>query len=199
MPVGVYERSDIHRKRIGEIIREKWKDPTYKERMCKALSKAKKGKFMGKDNPFYGKRHTPEARAKVAQSLLGKKGPLARNWRGGLEENKEHRKERHRIWSKNNPEKIKRILQKRQALLRGGGELLLEIVQRVYEKNIKCFGTLTCIYCLNPIRFGSDTLEHIIPLNKDGTNKYENLGVACKSCNSSKQDLLLEEWFRPVK
>jgi len=66
--------------------------------------------------------------------------------------------------------------------------LSTQTIQLIYEDNIKKFGTLTCIYCLNPIPFGEDTLEHKQPLFRGGTNLYENLGIACLGCNSSKQD-----------
>jgi len=74
------------------------------------------------------------------------------------------------------------------------GVLTIETLQRVYEDNIKKYGTLTCEYCKNPIKLGLDTLEHKIPLSRGGTNYYENLAVACKSCNSRKKDKTPEEF-----
>ena len=70
--------------------------------------------------------------------------------------------------------------------MKNGGKLTIQTLQQVYEDNIKRFGTLTCIYCLKPIEFGKDTLEHKIPLCRGGTNNYENLAIACKSCNSKR-------------
>jgi 5-methylcytosine-specific restriction endonuclease McrA len=84
--------------------------------------------------------------------------------------------------------------QKRRALIRGGGPLTIKIIQMVYEDNIKKYGTLTCIYCLLPIVFGKDTLEHKHPLSRGGTNEYSNLAIACRSCNSSKRDKTIEEF-----
>ncbi len=76
--------------------------------------------------------------------------------------------------------------QRWKAFSKGGGEITTKTIQLVYEDNIKKYGTLTCIYCTNPIEFGKDTLEHKQPLSKGGTNEYYNLGIACRSCNSSK-------------
>jgi len=73
------------------------------------------------------------------------------------------------------------------------GELTIETIQKVYEDNIKEFQTLTCYLCLEPIIFGKDTLDHIIPLSRGGTNKYENLAIACRICNSVKHNKLIEE------
>ena len=92
----------------------------------------------------------------------------------------------------------KKILhQRRKAVMKMGGPLTTETIQRVYEDNIKKFGALTCIYCFNPIRFGDDTLEHKQPLVGGGTNLYENLGIACKHCNSQKRHRTEKE-FREI-
>ena len=72
---------------------------------------------------------------------------------------------------------------RRKALLRENGGLPVEVVQRVYEDNIKKFGTLTCYLCLKPISFGKDSLDHKIPISRGGTNLYENLAIVHKRCN----------------
>ncbi len=51
-----------------------------------------------------------------------------------------------------------------------------------------------CAYC----RDGKgDTLDHILPLSKGGTNDKENLVMACRSCNSSKGAKTIGEW-KPI-
>lgn len=84
--------------------------------------------------------------------------------------------------------------QKRKALLKYSGKLPMARIQLVYEDNIKRYGTLTCIYCKEPIQFGKDTLEHIVPCGKGGTNEYSNLAIACKSCNSRKNCKTVQEY-----
>jgi len=81
---------------------------------------------------------------------------------------------------------------KRRALLKG---LTKETIQRVYEDNLKKYGTLTCILCNKPIAFGKDSLEHLTPVSRGGSNDYENLGVAHLNCNHKKHTKTLEEWF----
>jgi 5-methylcytosine-specific restriction endonuclease McrA len=45
----------------------------------------------------------------------------------------------------------------------------------------------------------SASVEHIIPLSRGGTNDPENVVLACRRCNFSKQDRLLSEWRpRPI-
>lgn len=48
-----------------------------------------------------------------------------------------------------------------------------------------------CFYC-NDRR--ADTIDHIIPLTRGGTNQEGNLVPACRKCNCSKSDLLVTEW-----
>ena len=89
--------------------------------------------------------------------------------------------------------------QKRKALMKGGGELTIQTIQQVYENNIKQFGTLTCYLCLQPILFGKDQLEHKIPLSRNGTNEYNNLGIACQKCNCKKNKKTFNEFMGAKK
>lgn len=54
---------------------------------------------------------------------------------------------------------------------------------------------LGCTYCPNL----ADTLDHIVPLSRGGTNYEGNLTPACRRCNSSKADKLLSEWTSYVR
>ena len=74
-------------------------------------------------------------------------------------------------------------------------DLTKEIVQRVYEDNIKKYGTLTCILCGKPVEFTDSSLEHLMPLSRGGSNNYENLGIAHNSCNKRKGTKTLGEWI----
>lgn len=49
-----------------------------------------------------------------------------------------------------------------------------------------------CIYCGNRKDL---TLEHILPRSRGGPDTPDNAVWACKSCNSSKGDKRLYEWF----
>lgn len=49
-----------------------------------------------------------------------------------------------------------------------------------------------CIYCGNK---GELTLEHILPRSRNGPDSPDNAVWVCKSCNSSKGDKRLYEWF----
>jgi hypothetical protein len=47
-----------------------------------------------------------------------------------------------------------------------------------------------CAYCQSP----ADTLDHVLPLIRGGTNYEGNLAPACRSCNSSKSSKTITEW-----
>jgi 5-methylcytosine-specific restriction endonuclease McrA len=107
--------------------------------------------------------------------MTGKNNP---NWKGGF-----NRKEYMKQWKKKNLFKSRIYVYNRKLLTKS---LTLDIVQQVYEDNIKQYGTLTCYLCLKPIPFGKDHLEHKIPLSRGGNNKRENLDIACQICNLKK-------------
>lgn len=48
-----------------------------------------------------------------------------------------------------------------------------------------------CEYCGSTAEI---TIEHRHPLIRGGSHTKDNLTAACKSCNSSKQDMTVEEW-----
>ena len=112
--------------------------------------------------------------------------------------NKEHRNKYERQWLQTPTGKAsnKARCSKHRALTRG---LTIAIVQSVYEDNIKKYGRLTCCLCFKPIEFGKDSLEHLTPLLRGGSNNFNNLGVAHQSCNSKKRIKTLEEWFANKK
>jgi hypothetical protein len=73
-------------------------------------------------------------------------------------------------------------------------DLTKEIVQQVYENNIKKHGVLTCCLCFKSIEFGKDSLEHLTPLIRGGTNDYDNLDISHLKCNMKKGTKTLKEW-----
>ncbi len=48
-----------------------------------------------------------------------------------------------------------------------------------------------CIYCGTA---AADTIDHVVPLSRGGTNFEGNLAPACRACNASKCDMLIVEW-----
>jgi len=73
--------------------------------------------------------------------------------------------------------------------------LTVDIIQRLYEDNIKQYGTLTCSLCDSKIGFGQDSIDHKIPVSKNGTNEYTNLQIAHLTCNLIKNNRILEKLY----
>lgn len=55
-------------------------------------------------------------------------------------------------------------------------------------------GADDCVYCGRHCKQSEKTLEHIIPLLQGGTNTFDNIAMACTSCNSSKRDKPVTEF-----
>ena len=55
-----------------------------------------------------------------------------------------------------------------------------------------------CAHCGAPLdRYGNMTVDHVIPLNRGGTNDPENLTVLCEGCNQAKSDMVIPpmQWY----
>jgi 5-methylcytosine-specific restriction endonuclease McrA len=108
--------------------------------------------------------------------------------------NKERMENLQKAWGKTEKG---RLSHKRTWALRRTREKDLDIavIQRVYEDNIKKYGTLTCYLCELPVPFKKDHLEHKIPLSRGGTNEYNNLAIACQHCNCKKHNKTVDEFL----
>jgi len=70
-----------------------------------------------------------------------------------------------------------------------------EIIRQVYINNIEFWGILTCCLCFKPIKQGEESLEHLTPLSRGGSDDLYNLGIAHRKCNHTKVNKTLDEWF----
>ncbi|MGI6395093.1 MAG: HNH endonuclease [bacterium] len=61
-----------------------------------------------------------------------------------------------------------------------------------YDEKVKLLSDKCCAYCG---KIKNLQLDHIIPKNKGGKDAGENLIWACRSCNASKSDTDLMEWY----
>ena len=177
-----------------------------------------KGQFKkGHQGYWAGKKMSKEHRDKIAKGNTGSTGVMPEGyvpWNKGMNMSLEHREKLSKAhlgqtpWNKLNrtPEEFREVKReyrrKNKAQFKAydhkkrlrRSTLTIETVQRVYEDNIKKYGTLTCYLCLEPIPFGKDHLEHKTPLSRGGTNEYYNLGVACQKCNCKKHNKTVKEY-----
>ena len=116
-----------------------------------------------------------------------------------VEENKEYVQEYHREYQYNLRKEGKaykktKEARQREATIRNGrkyeaeGEITNEYLHWLHIWQDNC-----CVYCNTPM--GNDsTVDHVVALNKGGTNNPYNIVLVCIPCNTSKQDKLLTEW-----
>ena len=132
--------------------------------------------------------------------------------------NREKTRENRRNWIRNNPEKVssqnkrnhernyKRRFQenpkkfrerayKRYALLKYLGPIPENFIETQLQKQNYICGNFFCDCDLRTLLSKDITIEHLIPLKKGGTNDPENLRIWCRSCNCSKQEKSLKEFY----
>ncbi len=171
---------------LKEIHFKKW-DNHFCNMECYNEYKIKNNTFEGKQRKA-GWKHTEESIKRISDEQSGENHY---GWKGGISQDRKHKRGCLNEWRKNNPLKSKTHSNKRRLLT---SDLIYKTVQLVYEENIKKYGTLTCYLCELSIEFGKDSLEHKVPLSRGGTNEYRNLGVAHRSCNSRKNNKTEQEF-----
>lgn len=56
-----------------------------------------------------------------------------------------------------------------------------------------------CWYCGKEVEPSKLTKDHVFPRSKGGDNDMDNIIMVCKSCNSSKGDMDLFEWYAKIR
>ena len=56
-----------------------------------------------------------------------------------------------------------------------------------------------CWYCGKEVEPSKLTKDHVFPRSKGGDNNMDNIILVCKSCNSSKGDMDLFEWYEEIR
>jgi len=101
--------------------------------------------------------------------------------------NKESRREQQKEYAQQNADAVRLKNMNRKARARGAaGRITRKMRKRLWAR----FHGM-CAYCV--IRH-ADTLDHVIPLARGGTNYEGNVVPCCKSCNFSKHDSTVMEW-----
>lgn len=120
------------------------------------------------------------------------KGDKNPNWKGGLTNTKEKKREYQRKWWKNHPEKLRHKKRRRYARKKGAdGDYTLKEWKELKEKfNHKC------PKCGKEEPEIELTVDHIVPLSKGGNNDIDNIQPLCRKCNAQKCDDVKE--FEPL-
>ena len=93
-----------------------------------------------------------------------------------------------KLWRDKHPEKKKKYKQEYRGKFTQAGEFNANL----WNKKLELLN-FRCVYCGTDKRI---TCDHIIPLDKGGTNHIDNLQPLCVSCNSKKKNKLLIMYLR---
>lgn len=195
-----YAESQQHRDRIREEHRRYRESHPEKVKEAKRLYGLKnKDKIVAKVKKWVSEN---KERAKITQ----RKSCAAWRSRNPLKV-KERQKRRYR----DNPEKENARLKAYYNTPKGRAVIIASANKRRAKlKNLECSATseeivelLTsakeCHYCKR--RFVGKlkaTLDHVVPVSKDGAHMIENFVAACKSCNSSKHAKPLDQFAKEM-
>jgi 5-methylcytosine-specific restriction endonuclease McrA len=67
-----------------------------------------------------------------------------------------------------------------------------QIYQELFPTGIEEY---ECTYCSNKVYRHNCTLDHVIPVSKNGSHIRENLVISCQNCNWTKESKTLQEFF----
>lgn len=102
--------------------------------------------------------------------------------------NKEHTAKVYKLYCQNNKDAINVKTQRRRTMRK---QLLNTLTTQQWEQIKSDFGQ-SCAYCGQTKKL---TIEHFIPLSKQGELTVNNVLPVCKSCNSSKSNHPFSAWY----
>jgi 5-methylcytosine-specific restriction endonuclease McrA len=101
---------------------------------------------------------------------------------------REHRIEYAKRYQKENPHVPKRAKRKRKSRMAGAG--VLHISARDWLRLVNRYDG-RCFYCGCT---GPMSMDHVVPISRDGRHSIGNVIPACVTCNSSKRNRTIMEW-----
>lgn len=112
------------------------------------------------------------------------------------QKNKERYRERSKQWAKNNPT-YSQAAAHQSSVKKKYPEIFAE--SNITTPELKVWldynRDTPCSYCGLP----GTHIDHILPLARGGKHQWENICLACKTCNLMKTDHTLEEWKEHIR
>ena len=109
---------------------------------------------------------------------------------------KEYNRKRQKSWRKRNQFKYRVSTMLQSVKKRNGTKLIreemIDALQNALEKGI-------CNYCNETLLASIASIDHKVPISRNGTSEWENLQIICKSCNTAKGSLTGEEFDAILK
>lgn len=183
---------------IGLVEEENWY-PSYvrkQNHICMECAKARVRQYCAEHREAraayqrqYYAGHREEKKAYMRQYHAENAEHIAEQRRGYREKNRAHLAECDLAWARANMGKAHEKCRRRRAL-KANATIGPVDEAAIYERD------KVCIYCGS----GEDlTLDHLTPLANGGAHTQDNLGVACRSCNSRKGTKTYEEFREEVE
>lgn len=177
----------IRKKAYNEANKEKIK--AYNESYY-----AEKKDFVREIQKAYYEENSEQIKANVRKWERENPERKAENQTKYRKEKPELHQARQKRYKLNNPDRVRELgvkhTQTRRARMR---ELVYDLTEEQWQETLKEFNH-SCAYC------GKTECkleqEHIIPVTSDGGYTKHNIIPACKSCNVSKHDTELAEWYK---
>ena len=152
----------------------------------------------------YGKKYFHSKRGQKLRKVYLKKNPWVskehykiakKKWHDA---NKNRRYKEYKVWALKNRKRLS-IKSKLNWLKMKeiGGNLSKKIANRVYEKNVKKYGVITCYLCLGKPK--KHSIDHKVPISKGGKHRLPNLGIACLSCNIAKKNRTVKQYKKYLR
>jgi len=138
------------------------------------------------ESPEYFRNYARQYRAKYPKKVRGWSKKATRKY---YATHKEELAAKQRKWQLENPGKVRAYSANRRALKKqADGSFTAKEFRALCKKY-----TNKCLCCGSTDE--SLTVDHVIPLNKGGSNDIDNIQPLCLSCNSRKRDKVID--YRP--
>ena len=176
------------------------------ESQCKGCRRDYKQKRKEKDNSLYRKwRRKNEEEIKEYERIYREqnkekiaeynflyyrenKEKIKKRYAKYYQQNKKRYRKQHAKYAKENPELFRRYRQERKHRIKS---LKYTLTKSQWECTLKNFNH-QCAYCGST---ESLEQEHVIPVSRGGHYTPDNIIPACRSCNASKNNKIMQDWF----
>ncbi len=78
------------------------------------------------------------------------------------------------------------------------GRVIGEFIPTLCNRTLFKRDDYRCMYCANQLGRANLTRDHVLPLSRGGTDRWENVVAACKRCNFRKDNRTPEEAGMPL-
>lgn len=106
---------------------------------------------------------------------------------GHAEQVKEYQRQYRQTAKGKAASKAKKSKRRLQARTAGGTHTAKQLLEQLQRQKHKCY------YCMAKL-YKEWHPDHVVPLNRGGSNDISNIVIACPECNMHKHDRLPHEW-----